>query len=418
MKTIQNTPSKEIVLEVKNITKIYKVYTSNFDRLKEIFIKKSFHKEFISNKNISFKLHKGETLGIIGVNGAGKSTILKMIAGVTDPSSGTIYKKGKVTALLELGTGFNQELTGIENIYLNSTLIGMTKKQTEANFSQIIAFSELGEYIHQPIKTYSSGMKMRLAFSIALFSNPQILIVDEALSVGDAHFSAKCTKALKERKEKQHTSIIYVSHDLNSLKLLCDRVILLDKGKLIKDGNPQDVINTYNFLISKLNDKEDKITQSTKEEKSFGTFDIEIQSLTIKGEKSLTDTVSSGENVKIRLTLYSKIDTSDMTVGIHIQDKFGQNIFGTNTHHHQKTLHFKKNTTHFVDFDLQLNIGVGRYTIGAAVHTKDNHLENCAHWKDNACNFQVIGIEGAKFIGLAHLYPTITQIDQKEHNAN
>lgn len=222
------------ILEVRNVTKIYKVYKSNFDRLKEIFFNKSYHKEYISNDNISFDLYEGETLGIIGVNGAGKSTILKQIVGVITPTSGDILKHGRVTALLELGTGFNSELTGYENIYLNGTLIGMSNKEIDSKLEEIINFSELGAYIYEPIKTYSSGMTMRLAFSIAIFSQPQILIVDEALSVGDAHFSAKCTKALKERKE-QKMSIIYVSHDLNSLKLLCDRIILLDKGKIVQE---------------------------------------------------------------------------------------------------------------------------------------------------------------------------------------
>ncbi|MDD2358609.1 MAG: ABC transporter ATP-binding protein, partial [Thiovulaceae bacterium] len=207
------------VLEVKNITKIYKIYKNNFDRIKEIFFKRVYHKEFISNNNISFDLYEGETLGIIGVNGAGKSTILKIITGVIEPFSGEVVRHGRVTALLELGTGFNPDMTGYENIYLNGTLIGMTKKEIDLKIEKIIRFSELGDYIDEPIRTYSSGMSMRLAFSIAIFSEPQILIVDEALSVGDAHFAAKCTKALKERKE-QNMSIIYVSHDLNSLKLL------------------------------------------------------------------------------------------------------------------------------------------------------------------------------------------------------
>ncbi|MDD3506353.1 MAG: ABC transporter ATP-binding protein, partial [Sulfurimonas sp.] len=223
------------ILEVKNITKIYKMYKSNFDRLKEIFLNRPYHREFVSNRDISFDLYEAETLGIIGVNGAGKSTILKIIAGVISPTSGEIIRHGRVTALLELGTGFNDELSGYENIFLNGTLIGMSEQECTQKAKEIIIFSELGDYIYEPIKTYSSGMKMRLAFSIAIYSEPQVLIVDEALSVGDAHFAAKCTKALKQRKE-QNMSIIYVSHDLNSLKLLCDRVILLSHGEVVQEG--------------------------------------------------------------------------------------------------------------------------------------------------------------------------------------
>lgn len=398
--------SRKKVLEVQNVSKVYKVYKSNLDRLKEVFTKKIYHKEFLSNKNISFELYEGETLGIIGVNGAGKSTILKSIVGVIDPSSGKIIRRGKITALLELGTGFNLEQTGYENIFLNGTLIGMTQKECKEKLEDIIAFSELGDYIYEPIKTYSSGMKMRLAFSIAIFSEPKILIVDEALSVGDAHFSAKCTRALRQRKEK-NMSIIYVSHDLNSLKLLCDRVILLNKGELIKQGNPEDVINSYNFLISKLNDEEDKLTTTEKND-SFGTFEIKIDKVEIKGINSNSNIISSGQDAILDVNFSSKVDIENMSVGILIKDKFGQNIFGTNTSHYNLPLNLEKNRSYKVSFSMPLNLGVGKYSITAAIHSKDNHLENCSHWLENAASFDVVGIKGNYFIGLARLNPKIT----------
>jgi len=394
------------ILEVKNITKIYKIYKSNFDRLKEIFTKNYYHKEFISNKDISFDLYEGETLGIIGINGAGKSTILKQITGVIVPTSGEILRHGRVTALLELGTGFNQELTGYENIFLNGTLIGMTQKECKDRADEIIAFSELGDYIDEPIKTYSSGMNMRLAFSIAIYSQPQILIVDEALSVGDAHFSAKCTKALRERKEK-NMSIIYVSHDLNSLKLLCDRVILLNHGAVVKEGSPEDVINSYNFLISKLNDEQEKMIIKSANNSSFGTFDVEIINVSIKGESSKSNIISSGENVKLDVKIYSKKDVSNMTVGIMIRDKFGQDIFGTNTYHHKLNIDFEKNKEYLCTYDMALNIGSGKYSITAAVHSSDTHLHDCSHWLDYACDFEIAGIVGNQYIGLCRLEPHI-----------
>lgn len=403
------------MLSVKNITKIYKVYKSNFDRLKELFLKKSYHKEFVSNKDISFDLYEGETLGIIGVNGAGKSTVLKMIAGVTEPTSGTINKKGRVTALLELGTGFNQELTGLDNIYLNGTLVGMSKQQCKENEQNIIDFSELGEYIYEPIKTYSSGMKMRLAFSIAIYSSPEILIVDEALSVGDAHFSAKCKRELTKRKE-QNMSIIYVSHDLNSMKLLCNRVLLFNKGELVKQGDPQEVVNSYNYLISKLNDKDDKIKINEKEDKSFGTFDIKITSANIKGKDSHSDIISAGESASLEIHIHSKKDLSNMTVGVLIKDKFGQNIFGTNTFHHNLNVDFQKDKSYICSFNMPLNIGKGKYSITAAVHSKDDHLTNCSHWLDNACSFEIAGIKGDHFIGLSKLYPNIIFEEKKEND--
>ena len=394
------------ILEVKNITKTYKIYKNNFDRLKELFTNKPYHKEFISNRDISFDLFEGETLGIIGVNGAGKSTILKQIAGVTVPTSGEILRHGRVTALLELGTGFNPQLTGYENIFLNGTLIGMTHKECQERADEIIAFSELGDYIDEPIMTYSSGMSMRLAFSIAIYSEPQILIVDEALSVGDAHFAAKCTKALRERKKK-NMSIIYVSHDLNSLKLLCDRVILLNHGEVAKEGNPEDVINSYNFLISKLNDDEDKMVINNATNSSFGTFDVAITQVTIKGEHSDSNVISSGENATFKVEIYSKKDIPNMTVGIMIRDKFGQDIFGTNSFHHKLKIDFKQNQEYLCSYNMPLNIGTGKYSITVAVHSQDTHLENCSHWLDHAADFEIAGVIGDMFVGMCRLEPTI-----------
>jgi lipopolysaccharide transport system ATP-binding protein len=394
------------ILEVKNITKIYKIYKSSFDRLKEIFFKKTYHKEFTSNSNISFDLFEGETLGIIGVNGAGKSTILKMIAGVTTPTSGQIIKHGKVTALLELGTGFNQEMTGYDNIYLNGTLIGMKQEDIDKNINDIIDFSELGDYIDESIKTYSSGMKMRLAFSIAIFSEPKILIVDEALSVGDAHFGAKCTKALAQRK-KQNMSIIYVSHDLNSLKLLSDRIIMLNKGKLVEQGTPEHVINKYNFLIAKLNDDEDTLKISKKNSDAFGTFDVEIKKISIKKKNQSLKDFITGDLVNIELELFSKIDIENLTVGIHIRDKYSQDIFGTNSFYQNKKLTLKKDYSYICTYSMKLNIGIGQYTLGAALHTSDWHTELCYHWVDNAINFNITGTKENLFIGICRLEPII-----------
>ena len=395
------------ILEVKNITKIYKIYKSNLDRLKELFLNKIYHKEFIANNTISFDLYEGETLGIIGVNGAGKSTLLKIIAGVIEPTKGTIIRRGRVTALLELGTGFNEQLSGRKNIFLNGTLIGMTHQECQEKMEEIIAFSELGDYIDELIKTYSSGMRMRLAFSIAIFSEPQVLIVDEALSVGDAHFGAKCTKALTKRKE-QNMSIIYVSHDLNSLKLLSDRIIMLNGGKLIEEGEPQEVINKYNFLIAKLNDDEDNLQISKRNQNSFGTFDVEIKKITMsKADEVLKDFVT-GDYVDISIEIYSKIEVDDVTVGIHIRDKYGQDIYGTNTFYQDIKIRLKKDTYYVCRYSMQLNIGAGRYTLGAALHTSDWHTELCYHWIDNAVNFNISGTKENLFIGLCRLEPTIT----------
>ncbi len=398
---------KDIVLEVKDVSKIYKKYDNNLDRLKEIFFKKEYHKKFIANKNISFSLFKGETLGIIGINGAGKSTILKIIAGVISPTSGEVIRRGRVTALLELGTGFNDEMTGIDNIFLNGSLIGMTKEEIYQKKEDIIEFSELGEYIREPIKTYSSGMKMRLAFSIAIFSEPEVFIVDEALSVGDAHFQQKCISALKKRKN-ENMSIIYVSHDLNSLKLLCDRVILLSDGIVIEEGMPEEVINSYNFLISKLNDKENLILKQDNNPNSYGTFDIEIIKATVIGKKSKSNIISSGENATIQIVIKSKKAFKNITIGILIKDRYGQDIYGTNTYYQGKKLSTEADKIYICDFNMPLNIGIGKYTLTAAIHLDENHLEECYHWLDRATEFEVAGVDGDLFIGLCKLDPNIT----------
>ena len=398
------------ILEVKNITKIYKMYNSNFDRLKELFLKKTYHKKFISNKNISFDLFKGETLGIIGLNGAGKSTILKIIAGVIEPTSGEIVRHGRVTALLELGTGFNPQLSGFDNIFLNGTLIGMTHKECKDKLEDIISFSELGNYIYEPVLTYSSGMTMRLAFSIAIFSEPEVLIVDEALSVGDAHFSAKCTKALRQRKE-QDMSIIYVSHDLNSLKLLCDRVILLNHGETVGEGEPENVINSYNFLLSKLNNEEDRVVIKEQSD-SFGTFDVEIKKVTIVGKDSKSNIISSGENADIYIELKSDIDIEQLNIGILIKDKFGQDIFGTTSKNQGHEYHLKKDKDYKIVFNLDMNIGVGKYSISTALAIGENHLDHCLHWLDFATDFEIAGINGNIFTGISKLYPKISKIEE------
>jgi len=392
----------ETVLEVRNITKIYKVYKNNFDRLKEVFFKKKYHDEFVVNDNISFKLYKGETLGIIGLNGAGKSTLLKIISGVIAPSFGEVIKKGRVTALLELGTGFNFEMSGIENIYLNGMLIGMSKEEIDKKLKSIIEFSELGEYINELVKTYSSGMAMRLAFSIAIFSDPDIFIVDEALSVGDAHFQQKCTRALKEKKAS-NMSIIYVSHDLNSLKLLCDRLILLNRGKIEKEGDPEEVINHYNFLIAELN----KQVNLVKKETSYGNYEAQILDVKIYGLEPKSNVLASGEEGVVNIKIKANRDIENLTVGILIRDKFAQDIFGTNTFYHNKKISLKKGEVKEIEFKMKFNLGVGKYTLTVALHDGEAHVNNCYHWIDNAVKFEIAGVKGALFNGICRLEPKI-----------
>lgn len=239
---------------VKNLTKSYRLYKQPLDRLKESlsFSKKKYHVDFLANDNISFQIKKGEVVGIIGRNGCGKSTLLKMITGVLTPSQGSTKTSGKITALLELGAGFNPEMTGLENLYLSGSLAGLESHQMKNKINEIIKFAEIGEFIHQPLKTYSSGMKARLGFSFAINVEPEILIIDEALSVGDAAFQRKCYAKIENMCSSDSITVLFVSHSGGAIKQLCNRAILLHQGKLILDGEPKKVIDIYEkFMTSK-----------------------------------------------------------------------------------------------------------------------------------------------------------------------
>ena len=240
----------DISIKVDNLTKVYRLYEKPIDRLKESLspVKRSYHREHYALKNVSFEIKKGETVGIIGVNGAGKSTILKIITGVLNPTSGNVSVEGKISALLELGAGFNPEYTGIENIYLNGTMMGFTREEVDKKIDSILEFADIGDFVNQPVKTYSSGMFVRLAFAVAINIDPEILIVDEALSVGDVFFQAKCYRKFEEFK-KMGKTILFVSHSLSSINKYCDRVVLLNKGEKLAEGSAPDMIDLYKKLL-------------------------------------------------------------------------------------------------------------------------------------------------------------------------
>ena len=249
---------KNVVISVLNLTKTYKLFNQSIDRLKEALhpFKKIYHKNFNAIDSVSFEINRGETVGIIGRNGSGKSTLLKLITGVLTPTKGSTSVRGRVAAILELGAGFNQELTGLQNINLNKTINGIPESKTKKHLERIIDFSELGEFINQPLKTYSSGMKARLAFAVAINVEPDILIVDEALSVGDAAFQRKCF-AKMEQIRKAGVTILFVSHTETSILNLCNRVIWLVNGSKVLDGNPKLVTSLYLKHISRPTKKED-----------------------------------------------------------------------------------------------------------------------------------------------------------------
>lgn len=241
---------RQAAIKVDQVRKIYKLYDKPSDRMKEAFGfgKKKVHKLHYALNGVSFEIYQGETVGIIGTNGSGKSTILKIITGVLNPTDGNVTVNGRISALLELGAGFNMEYNGIENVYLNGTMMGFSEKEIDEKLPQILEFADIGDYVYQPVKTYSSGMFVRLAFAVAINIDPEILIVDEALSVGDVFFQAKCYRKFEEFKKKGKT-ILFVSHDLSAISKYCDRAILLNQGVKLGEGSPKDMIDAYKQVL-------------------------------------------------------------------------------------------------------------------------------------------------------------------------
>lgn len=277
------------VIEIKNISKIYNLYNKPSDRLKEaLFSRKSRHTEFAALNDVSFNVNKGEILGIIGKNGSGKSTILKIITSVLTPTSGECIVKGKIAALLELGAGFNMEYTGIENIYLNGQMIGFSKEEMDKKLQAIIDFADIGEHIYQPVKTYSSGMFARLAFSVAISVDPDILIVDEALSVGDVFFQNKCYRRFEEFRERGKT-ILFVTHDMGSVIRYCNRCVLLNAGKKVAEGKPQEMVDLYKrIMVGQWNENEENAQDSSS-----------IQSSNVKADELWKDQISTNPDIEV-----------------------------------------------------------------------------------------------------------------------
>lgn len=395
------------MIEVRNVCKVFRLYHDPKVRLKEIILRRQFSKNFTALRDISFKVHSGETLGIIGENGAGKSTLLKIISGILMPTSGNVHIDGHTTGLLELGTGFNPELSGVKNIYMNGLLLGMSKEEIDSKREGIIEFTELGEFIDEPIKTYSSGMLMRLAFSISIHAEPQAFVVDEALSVGDAYFQQKCMRRIKDFRAKGG-SIIFVSHDMNAVKVLCDRALLLRNGEIAEQGDPDHVINTYNFLLAKKSKGEEIRVQRAAQKSSYGNFRAEITGIEFLNKKG-TDSrfFISGEHVTVKVRLKANDVIDRVVAGILIRDRFGQDIFGTNTHHLGKITSMKKGEIMEYCYAFHLNIGPGKYTLTSAVHKDDTHVNESYHWCDNILNFEVIGTKDYLFTGLSKLDVTL-----------
>lgn len=344
---------KEIVVKAQNISKAYKLYKKPIDRFKESMslTRKSYHQDFFALKNINLEVYKGETVGIIGQNGSGKSTLLKILTGVLSPSEGNFNITGKVSALLELGAGFNPEYTGLENIYLNGTIMGYTKEEMDKRVDEILDFADIGEFIYQPVKNYSSGMFVRLAFAVAINVDPDILIVDEALSVGDVFFQLKCFKKFNDFKERGKT-IIFVTHDLGSVAKYCTRAMMLESGQIVAEGDTKEVIDKYkksmvgikidsnsfdnsNNKIYKTNNSDEVLSKNFTRNPNtleYGNMKAEIIDFAILDSFGVpTTSLQKDKDCVFFMKIKFNQDIKDPIYAFAIKDVKGYEITGTNT---------------------------------------------------------------------------------------
>ncbi|MGK9252810.1 ABC transporter ATP-binding protein [Paenibacillus humicus] len=387
---------------VEGVTKTFRIYKERASTLKERLIRKDRNRfdSFLALDNVSLTIKKGSTVGLMGRNGSGKSTLLKLLTGILYPDQGTIRMKGKVSSLLELGAGFHPDFTGRENIYMNASILGLSKREINRKLNDIILFSELGKYIENPVKNYSSGMYMRLAFSIAIMVEPDILLIDEVLAVGDAAFQQKCMDQLIKLK-RNGTTIVFVSHDLGAMEKLCDRVVWISKGKIVEDGSPRKTIDKYlSFLAEEENKRlisEQDTDNSSKEherdaveeesvisrdpstdvdENRWGNKNVEIYEVELL-DKQFKSKLSYLSNEPLNIILKYRVNVAVQKpifgIGIFTIDHI--NCYGTNTHIDQYYIEeLKENETGNIEIQIpSLHLGTGTYLLSVAVHDENGH---------------------------------------------
>lgn len=397
-------------LQIKHVSKEYKLYDKQADRFKETFhpFKKVYHKKFYALNDVNFEIEQGEKVGIIGANGAGKSTLLKMITGVLNPSQGEIVANGKIAALLELGAGFNSEYTGIENIRLNGTLMGYSEKEIEEKMQQIIEFADIGDFIYQPVKSYSSGMFVRLAFATQIFSEPDILIVDEALSVGDIRFQQKCFRAMESIMKDR--TVVLVTHDTAAVTRFCQRVIWINKGQVMYDGEVSEGLKRYQeFLINQaIEEQGDTILESnhsTIEIAHNNRREIPVvpKEIIIKGTKEAIITncgLFDGNGILVediepmqKLTLISVVNFKNPVehpiYGITMRDRLGNVVLEMNSEMMKQSLSVAEGEMEYRLEFLLPPLNKGEYTLAVAVAKgyQEEHVQLC--WLDDVCIFKV-----------------------------
>lgn len=420
--------SNETVIQVQNLSKIYKLYNKPMDRLKESLglTKQKNFVEHYALRDVSFDVNRGETVGIIGTNGSGKSTILKIITGVLNPTSGQINVNGRISALLELGAGFNGEYSGIENVYLNGTMIGFTKEEIDAKLDDILEFADIGEFIYQPVKTYSSGMFVRLAFAVAINIDPEILIVDEALSVGDVFFQSKCYRKFEEFKKNGKT-ILFVSHDLSSIGKYCDRVVLLNRGEKMAEGNAKDMVNLYRRVMVNQVDDMDKKDENDKSEEGadanqnlkdklnlnpkcleYGNQYAKITDFAVYDENGLiTNIVEKGKEFTVKMKVDFQEDVSDPIFAFTLKDLKGTELTGTNTMYENSPVTPKKpGDVQKITFNQKMSLEAGEYMLCLGCTGYARGEFTVFHRLYDVCNLTVI--TDKKAVGYFDMFSEVT----------
>lgn len=404
-------------ITVSNLGKAYKVYATRWSRLAEWLDPRERPRHRLNwvLQDITFSVSPGEAVGIIGINGAGKSTLLKMITQTVRPTTGTVAVQGRIAALLELGMGFHPEFTGRQNALMAGQLLGISSAEMQTLMPQIEQFAEIGEYIDKPVRVYSSGMQMRIAFSVATAIRPDVLIVDEALSVGDAYFQHKSFSRIRTFRE-QGTTLLLVSHDKQAIQSICDRAILLSGGKLLMQGEPEAVLDFYNASLADTGGKtivQEKYSDGKTATRS-GTGDAQVTTVSLLDEAGkLVETVDVGQPVILSIDVVVHADIRQLVLGFSIKNRLGEFVFGTNTHYTKQTL-YNVEAGRRLKFEIKLdmNIGPGTYSVQTALVSSETHLTNNYDWRDLALLFNVVNLAKPHFEGSTWIDSEIGISDQ------
>jgi lipopolysaccharide transport system ATP-binding protein len=399
-------------ISVRDLGKAYKQYPTRSARLAEWLIPFSppRHAQKWVLQGLNFEVKPGEAIGIIGMNGAGKSTLLKMITGTTEPTTGSVNVTGRIAALLELGMGFHPDFTGRQNAIMAGQLLGLSADDMRSLMPEIEAFAEIGDYIDQPVRVYSSGMQMRLAFSVATAKRPDILIVDEALSVGDNYFQHKSFDRIRAYN-KLGTTLLIVSHDKGAVQGICDRAILLSGGSIAMQGSPETVMDYYNAMIAERDpaNVQQVLGHDGNVQTISGTGEARVIKATLCDEDGKpVEVVKVGQALQVQVEVEAFADLPELVFGYQIKDRLGQPVFGTNTFHTKQLLQDLR-TGQRVRYVLRFpaNLGEGSYSISFALHDAENHLAKSYEWRDRAIVFNVVIVGKDHFVGLAWLPSSI-----------